>query len=215
MAIFYIKVNFDIYFSYMAFFELIVILIKAVFLSAIYTTAVFVVVLVLCKTLRLHWASVLVRNWLAFWLVTHFSIVVLLFVLSFSYGQDTGLGDNSRIPVGYGQTIQNEDFAWTYFFPDPSRTQHNRDELIIEEYQIRNQFLCAEVSHMNTVSPSYDFIVYDLEKKHLRSFYTKDEYVKYALQHSLPGLNEFYDFEKHYFDFLNSQPKWRSLVFLW
>lgn len=192
----------------MAILELLLLIVKIIILSTIYATALFLVVFILSKTTKITWAKRVLK--LRFWLWTHFLISALLFSLSFTYWEDTGLGDNSKIPVGYGQTIQSEDFAWTYFYPDPNKTEPNQDELIIENYKIVDPFLCAEVSHQNTISPSYDYIVYDLKSKSLKTFDSEQEYANYAAAHSLPAKNEFYDFRKHYHEYLDNRPKWKT-----
>jgi energy-coupling factor transporter transmembrane protein EcfT len=192
----------------MAILELLLLIVKIIFLSAIYATFLFLIVLVLSKTTKITWVKRLLK--LRFWLLTHFLISVLLFAFSFSYWRDTGLGDNSKIPVGYGQTIQSEDFAWTYFYPDPNKTEPNQDELIIEGYKIVDSFLCAKVSHQNTLSPSYDYMVYDLKNIALTTFDSEQAYVKYATEHSLPQTNEFYDFQKHYHEYLDSRQEWKK-----
>ncbi|RYZ18447.1 MAG: hypothetical protein EOO10_25735 [Chitinophagaceae bacterium] len=192
----------------MAVLELLLLLFKIVLLSTLYTSFLFLVVFVLSKTTNLSWCKLVLK--FRFWLFTHLAISVLFFVFAFSYWQDTGLGDNSKIPVGYGQTIQSEDLAWTYFFPDPDKTEPNQDELIIENYKIADSFLCAEVSHQNTNSPSYDYIVYDLKSKAMKTFYGKQEYSAYAATHSLPAITEFYDFKTHYKQYVNNKPKWKQ-----
>ncbi|MFP5042938.1 hypothetical protein [Parasediminibacterium sp. JCM 36343] len=194
----------------MAMLELLLIIVKIIIFSTIYATTLFLIVLVLSKTTKIQWVKRILK--LRFWLLTHLIISILLFVFSFSYLQDTGLGDNSKIPVGYGQTIQSEDFAWTYFYPDLDKTEPNQDELIIGNYKIVDPFLCAEVSHQNTISPSYDYIVYDLKNKSLKTFFSKEEYTSYATEHSLPDANQFYDFQKHFHEYLDNRPKWKTWV---
>ena len=120
--------------------ELLLIIVKIIILSTIYATLVLLTVFVLSKVTNIQWTKKRMAKKVRFWLLTHFIISVLLFALSFSYWQDTGIGDNSKIPAGYGQTIQSEDFAWTYFYPDPDKTEANRDELIIGKYKIADPF---------------------------------------------------------------------------
>ena len=192
----------------MAMLELLLIIVKIIIFSTIYATTLFLIVLVLSKTTKIQWVKRFLK--LRFWLLTNVIISILLFVFSFSYWQDTGLGDNSKIPVGYGQTIQSEDFAWTYFYPDLDKTEPNQDELIIGNYKIVDPLLCAEVSHQNTISPSYDYIVYDLKDKSLKTFFSKQEYTSYATDHSLPDANQFYDFTKHFHEYLDNRPKWKT-----
>jgi heme/copper-type cytochrome/quinol oxidase subunit 2 len=192
----------------MAILELLLLIVKIIILSTIYATVLFLIVFVLSKTKKITWAKGVIK--LRFWLLAHLLISAFLLALSFTYWQDTGLGDNSKIPVGYGQTIQSEDFAWTYFYPDPDKTEPNKDELIIGNYKLADHFLCAEVSHQNTNSPSYDFIVYDLTSKSLKTFDSEQEYSTYAATHSLPQKTEFYDFQKLYREYLNNRPKWKQ-----
>lgn len=194
----------------MAMLELLFIFINILILSTIYATTVLLIVFLLSKTTSIQWTKRVWAKKARYWLLTHFIISVLLLVVSFSYWQDTGIGDNSKIPVGYGQTIQSEDFAWTYFYPDLNKTESNQDELIIENYKIVDPFLCAEVSQQNTNSPKYDYIVYDLKNKSLKTFDSEPEYLNYAVEHSLPTPKEFYDFRKHYHEFLDSRPKWKT-----
>jgi hypothetical protein len=189
--------------------ELLFLFVKIIILSAIYATLLLLLAFLLSKAINTRWTKWILVKRSGFWLLSHFVISVFLFAFSFSYWQDTGLGDNSKIPVGYGQTIQSEDFASTYFYPDPDKTEPNKDELIIENYIIAGPFLCALVSHQNTHSPDYDFIIYDLEKRSLKTFNNEQEYSSYAAQHSLPQKTEFYDFRKHYQEYLENKPKWK------
>lgn len=173
----------------MAILELLLLIVKIIVLSTIYVSVLFLVVFVLSRTIKITWMKGVLK--MRFWLLAHFLISALLFAFSFTYWQDTGFGDNSKIPVGYGQTIQSEDFAWTYFYPDPDKTEPNQDELIIGNYKIAGSFLCAEVSHQNTDSPNYNFIVYDLKNGSSKPFDSEPEYSQYATEHSLPQVKEF------------------------
>jgi heme/copper-type cytochrome/quinol oxidase subunit 2 len=192
----------------MAMLELFLIIVKIIFLSTIYTTAILLIIFILSRTTRIQRTKRVAE--LKFWLLTNLIICIFLFIFSFSYWQDTGLGDNSKIPVGYGQTIQSEDFAWTYFYPNPNKTKPNQDELIIGNYEIADPFLCAEISHQYTNrNPSYDYIVYNLKEKSMKIFFDKEEYENYALKNSLPMVKDFYDFKRHYQQYLNKDQNGR------
>ncbi|MHA4847354.1 hypothetical protein ACX0G7_24535 [Flavitalea antarctica] len=147
------------------------------------------------------------------WLLLHFLISVCLFFYSFSYWQDTGLGENPSIPIGYGQRIYSPDFAWTEFYPDLTKTELNKDELQIENFIIKDNILCAEVSHQKTNSPNYDFIVCDLPNKINKTFMTETEYAEYAKDNRLPMKSEFSDFKTHYKEYFEKQPKWKNWLF--
>jgi len=192
----------------MAIIELFIVIFKTIVLSTIYTTIILLILKLAGRNSENNFLKKLQKRKLRFWLLTHFLISVALFSFSFTYWQDTGLGDNSKIPIGYGQTIQNEDFEWTYFYPDLTKTEPNKDEFVILDYVIESDKICAEVSHENTISPKYDYIVYDLKTKTLTTIKTEDEYLEYARKNNLPLNSTFYNFEKHFYEFLNARPFW-------
>jgi hypothetical protein len=144
------------------------------------------------------------------WLLLHFIISVCLFFYSFSYWQDTGLGENPSIPIGYGQRIYSPDFAWIDFYPDLNKTELNKDKLQIDNFIIKDNVLCAKVSHQQSNSPNYDFIVCDLPSKTNKTFMSENEYLGYANEKGLPKPNKFYDFKTHYQEYFDGQPKWKK-----
>lgn len=189
-----------------AFIELFFIIFKTIVLSTIYSTIVLLALIIFRKN---KWINNILKHKLIFWLITHFIVSVGLFLFSFTYWQYTGLGDNSRIPIGYGQTIQSEEFEWTYFYPDLNKTEPNKDELIITNYIIFENKICAEVSHENTISPEFDFIVYDLLTKKIKTFRNEKEYTEFANKNVLPNKDKFYNFEKHFEEYLTNRPFWK------
>jgi hypothetical protein len=142
------------------------------------------------------------------WLFTHFIISVFLFQYRFTYLRDTGLGEHSTLPIGYDQTIENDDGEMTYFYPDLNKTEINKDEIFIKNFILRNGNLCAEISDSNKTDSV--FIVYDLKSKTLKTFQNEKDYTIYAQENKLPDTNEFYDFGKHYYGYVESFPKWKK-----
>jgi len=194
----------------LAIFELLLILLNTIVLSSIYASLTLLLLFIVSKISNNQWIKRNAQRKIKFWLSSHFLISLGLLCYVFSYSQDTGIGDNSKIPIGYGQTIQSEDFAWTYFYPDPNKTQPNRDEIKIEHYKITNDILCAEISDLDTRSPNYRFIVYNLKNRTSQVFTTEREYSDYAIKNSLPLKSKFYDFRTHYHEYLNNRPRWRK-----
>ena len=144
------------------------------------------------------------------WLLLHLIISIFLFNYSFSYWQDTGLGENPSLPIGSGQRIYRPDFASTNFFPDLDNTEQNKDELVIGNFIIKDNILCAEISHQYSNSPIYDFIVCDLANRKSETFLTETDYNEHAKTMGLPKKNEFYDFKKHFKEYFDNQPTWRK-----
>ena len=194
----------------MAIIELLLMIFRTIILSTIYSTIILLVLTIIAKYLDNSWIKKRLTRKFRFWLLTHFLISIILLGSSLLYFHDTGIGDNSILPIGYGQSIQNEDFVMTYFYPDLSRTDPNKDAIDIKNYIIANNKICAEVSHENTESPKYDFIVYDLPTKNLMTFDKEQEYKNYAERNNLPLKIEFYNFEKHYQEYISNKPFWKN-----
>jgi heme/copper-type cytochrome/quinol oxidase subunit 2 len=194
----------------MQWFDLASRIIRVIFLSSAYASFIVLVFYFMSKKTQNKWLNNRMNHKFRNWLLLHFVISTCLFLYSFSYWQDTGLGEAPSLPIGYGQRIYYPDFAWTTFYPDLNKTELNRDELQIENFIIKNNVLCAEISHRQANSPRYDFIVCDLAERTSKTFRTEVEYADYARINGLPMKSEFYDFETHYKKYFDKQPQWKK-----
>jgi hypothetical protein len=185
----------------MAIIELLFILLTAIVLSAVYATIVLLFVHILAKKK--------INKKIGLWLRTHAIICVVLLANSFFF-HDTGIGDNSRIPIGYGQAIQNEDFAMTYFFPDLNKIDPNKDAIGISKYVITKNKICAQTSKQNSDTATFDFFVFDLPTAQLSTFNKEEDYNHYATINKLPPIVEFFTFDRHFQEFKEHRPIWRQ-----
>lgn len=194
----------------MQWFDLAFRILKIILLSTVYASIILLFSYLISKKTKNSWLTNRMNHKFRNWLLLHLIISICLFGYSFSYWQDTGLGEAPSLPIGYGQRIYSPDFAWTDFYPDLNKTELNKDELQIENFIIKDSKLCAEVSHMRTNSPSYDFIVCDLPTKSNKTFLTEQDYTEFAKQNGLPLKGEFYDFKTHFQQYFDRQPKWKN-----
>lgn len=88
--------------------------------------------------------------------------LLCLFPYSFSYSQNTGLGENPSIPIGYGQRIYSPYLEWTVFYPDQNKDELNKDELQIENFIVKDNILftpgrrnteCRRIYDTSTLQP--------------------------------------------------------------
>lgn len=194
----------------MQWFDLVFRIMKIIILSSAYASIIIFIFYLISKKTQNKWLHNKMKYKFINWLLLHFIISICLFLYSFSYWQDTGLGEAPSLPIGYGQRIYSPDFAWTDFYPDLNKTELNKDELHIENFIIKDKKLCAEVSHQQSNSPTFDFIVCDLPNKTNKTFLTELEYTKYAKANRLPLKNEFYDFKTHLQQYYDRKPKWKK-----
>jgi hypothetical protein len=160
-------------------------LVKIAALGTIYSALILLTVRFISLLTPNGWIDKITRNKFKFWRSTAYILVVGLFIYSFTYWGDHGLGDTSLIPVGYGQSIHNGDGSFTYFYAADNVQRH------IYSYRIRNGMLCAQ-------QDDNKYLIYNLETKELKEFNNQEEYEDYAQTNELPIAAEFRDFIEHY-----------------
>jgi hypothetical protein len=164
-------------------------LIKIAILSFIYT-AIFLLVCELVLKLK-NGIPGFIRS--RFWVI-YKVIYGLLFVFSFTYYGDHGLGDESFIPLGNGETMRLSD-TFVYFNPNGKS-----DQIAVNTFQVKDNILCASVDS--------GYMVYNLKNKEVRNFKTDMLYNIYASKHNLPPNGQFHDFFSHYKDYWMSWRFW-------
>ncbi len=164
-------------------------LVKIALLSFIYTAFVF-----LCRAILLKLKKEKVNfNWRNF----KFAYKILygiLFIFSFTYYGNHGLGDEFNIPLGYSETMKAGDL-YAYFIPSGTSNQ-----IHVNNYLVRNDNLCASVDS--------GYIVYNLNTKKMINFYTGQQYNNYALSHNLPVNNQLVEFFDQYKAYWNGWRFW-------
>ncbi len=113
--------------------ELVIRIFKALILSTVYTSVLFIVLFIWHRRHKNTFLHTIFSKGIFYFILVHFLIGVALFSYSFSYWEDTGMGEAPQLPIGYGQVIYSPDYEWTSFFPD-LKTELNKDELIIENF---------------------------------------------------------------------------------
>ena len=181
-------------------------------LSTIYSTIIFIILYIVYRRTKKPILRTIFSKGILYYILLHFLIGLALISNSFSYWEDTGLGEAPQLPIGYKQIIYSPDFARTTFFPDLTKTELNKDELHIDDFIIKNNSLCAKVSHKNSDSPDYDYIVCDLAKRKNKTIISKEDYLKFAVEKDLPSPETFYDFKTHLNEYHTNRPKWKKLL---
>jgi hypothetical protein len=187
-------------------------MLNAFIFSTVYSTIIFLLFYIFYRRTGNKWLGDRMQHKLKNFLFLHFGISCFLFFYSFSYWQDTGLGEEPSLPIGYEQRIYCPDYEWTVFFPDLNKTTLNQDELKIDSFLVRSGMLCAKVSNVRPDSPDLEFLVCDLKNQTSKTFSTEKEYSEYAKQMSLPMRNELSDFKTLRNEYLDNKPWWRKVL---
>ncbi len=123
---------------------------------------------------------------------TFFIIACLMFVFSFTYWGDHGLGDEANLPLGHGRTMRSSD-GYPYFYLEPS-TQIN-----IDSFLVRNE-------HLYFISGD-NYYDYKLISGKWNK-YNKQEYERLSFTHQLPQINELKTFYPQYDAYWNGWRFW-------
>ena len=125
---------------------------------------------------------------------TVFNVIAgLMFIFSFTYYGNHGLGDDANIPLGHGKTMLSSD-GYPYIYLEPNR------QVNVDSFLVRNDYLCF------TSSGSY--YDYQLASGKLNSYKYKQDYETYASAHNLPLVNEFKTFYPQYDTYWNGWRFW-------
>lgn len=130
-----------------------------------------------------------------YWFSFGFLISIGLFIFSFTYWGNHGLGDGSMIPIGYWETIENTN--WTEY--GYLKGQKTSDGIDIEttKFKVTDDKLSGNLN-----SWFYDFensfFVLDLRTDELTEFSTESEFNEYAVNNGLPKSTELLSFEQNY-----------------
>lgn len=116
----------------------------------------------------------------------------------FSYYGDHGLGDSSRIPIGYYREIGQTD-AQAYIEPS------NRGAIYINEFTITNDYVYGTLDKYN-IDPNQNYFVYDLKSNTVQLFDQATSFKYFLTSKNLDQKSAYRSFDYHYDSYWNG---WR------
>jgi energy-coupling factor transporter transmembrane protein EcfT len=164
-------------------------IVKIVILGLIYTAVIFSIRAIIRKLQKKDTDF----KWYKF-LIVYKVLAAVLFVFSFTYYGNHGLGDDSYIPLGHSETMSESD-TFAYFVPDGKSEQMH-----IDTYLVKNDDLCASVDS--------GYMVYNLKTKQINNFNTEQLYNTFASAHNLPPIKQFRNFDHQYNNYWNGWRFW-------
>lgn len=119
---------------------------------------------------------------------------LLLIVFSFTYYGNHGLGDESRIPLGQGETMKEGD-QFAYFTPKGTSKQVH-----VKSYVLKGDNLCMSVDS--------GYKVYNLRTKGVVNFSDEPMYNAFAVSYGLPLSRHLKDFRSQYDEYWSGWRFW-------
>ncbi len=122
----------------------------------------------------------------------YLATATLLFIFSFTYYGNHGLGDEAKLPLGHNKTMRSSD---GYAYLDIGRKQ-----VPVESFFVYNEHLClaSETGYYDYLLPTGDWVRYN----------SVQEYEAYASTHNLPLTYQFKTFYTYYDEYWNGWRFW-------
>ncbi|QEM09438.1 hypothetical protein [Mucilaginibacter rubeus] len=121
-------------------------------------------------------------------------VALLLIVFSFTYYGDHGLGDSSRIPLGHGEAILENDQS-AYFEP-----KDKSEQIHVKVFALKGDNLCMAVDS--------GYKVYNLKTKGVVNFSEGQMYDAFAFSYGLPLSLQLRGFRPQYDEYWNGWRFW-------
>ena len=118
---------------------------------------------------------------------------VLMFMFSFTYYGNHGLGDEANIPLGHWKSMNSGD-GYAYL------TLKSGNQIDVDSFFVYNDHLCFASEHA--------YYSYQLESGKLNKYSNKCEYEIYASTHRLPMVSKFKTFYPQYDAYWNGWRFW-------
>jgi len=163
-------------------------LLKIALLAAVYAFAIYSFRFLVSDSIRQKWFRP-IKYWFI-WIV----MCAALFIYSFTYYGNHGLGDSYYLPLGHHRAVAAAD-SYAFF-----RTNDSAPAMSIDSFLVQHDELCME-------SGGY-FYICNLPSGELKKFDNRAGYDLYASKHSLPDVKNFLDFKSQYYHYWKGWRKW-------
>ncbi|WP_299676336.1 hypothetical protein [uncultured Tenacibaculum sp.] len=116
---------------------------------------------------------------------------VLLFVYSFTYWGNHGLGDGPRIPIGHWKVVENVNWQ------DSGYVDTKNGQLEMEKFLVKEGKLFGKYDN-SFATNSHEFFILDLDSEELLEFESEKAYNLYVNSKDFPDSSELLNYHKNY-----------------
>jgi hypothetical protein len=165
-------------------------LIKIPILGGIYATIPFIIIVIIGHLKPASVFGHLSKKKIKLWFFAGLLISFGLFIFSFTYWGNHGLGDNSQLPIGHHKVV--------CFGGHAHITDNKGDQISIKNFTYDTDRLYASSVQNSNGGTKYDYLVWDLPTGEVKFYKSEEEYLYTAKLNDFPDSANFEDFWKHY-----------------
>nr|WP_321237495.1 hypothetical protein [uncultured Psychroserpens sp.] len=186
-----------------ALFHFIFQLIKIGILASIYSVVLIGILLMVRKLKPTEFLERVKTEKKKYWFVFGLLISIGLFIFSFTYWGNHGLGDSARIPIGNFKEVGETNGINAYIEPD----NYEYGAMNVNSFIKHNNYLVGktEVSPVDRPKP---FFSWNLSKDEITFYDSEKEYNSFADKNKFPKISEFKTFRERYKEYWNGIRFW-------
>jgi len=178
-------------------------LIKIGILASIYSALLIGIMMIIRSFKSTEYLERVGKEKKKYWFVFGLFISIGLFIYSFTYWGNHGLGDSARIPIGNFKEVGETNGTDSYIEPE----NYPYGAMMVYSFKKSDNFLTGktEVSPVDRPKP---FFSWDLSKDQIVFFDSETEYNLFAKDNGLPKSSEFKTFRESYREYWNGMKFW-------
>ena len=178
-------------------------LIKIGMLASIYSALLIGIMMAVRSFKRTEYLERVKNEKRKYWFVFGLLITIGLFIYSFTYWGNHGLGDSARIPIGNFKEVGETNGINAYIEPE----NYSYGAMIVHSFTKSGNYLTGrtEVSPVDRPKP---FFSWNLSKDEIEYFDSESEYNSFAKNNKLPKSSEFKTFRQSYGEYWGGMRFW-------
>lgn len=184
-------------------FHFILQLIKIGILASIYSILLIGLMMVICAIKPTKYLESVKNEKKKYWFVFGLFISIGLFIYSYTYWGNHGLGDSARIPIGNFKEVGETNGTDSYIEPK----NYHYGAMMVHSFKKSDNYLTGktEVSPVDKPKP---FFSWNLSKDEIVFFESENEYNLFAKDNGLPKSSEFKTFRESYREYWGGMKFW-------
>ena len=178
-------------------------LIKIGILASIYSAFLIGIIMIIRSFKSTEYLERVKKEKKKYWFVFGLLISIGLFIYSFTYWGNHGLGDSARIPIGNFKEVGETNGTDAYIEPE----NYPYGAMMVHSFTKSDNFLTGktEVSPVDRPKP---FFSWNLSKDEIVFFDSESDYSLFAKNNRLPKSSEFKTFRQSYREYWGGLKFW-------
>ncbi|WP_431157845.1 hypothetical protein [Winogradskyella poriferorum] len=186
-----------------ALFHLLFQLLKILILASFYSTLIILILLIFLRIRPISRLEKVNKEKKKYWFISGIIFSIILFIYSFTYWGNHGLGDSARIPIGYFKEVGEINGTDAYIKP----RNYPYGNLLVDCFRTSENYLLG-TTKPSTVDWPKPYFSWYLSKDHIIFFDSELEYSEHLKAIGLSKITRCKTFRENYKDYWGGLRFW-------